>query len=175
MNKILSNLCSLTIAVSSLSSSLISNENTINSKYVLNSNYENNSFEKENYKGVHEWNRSFLDFEQIYKNLYTKYFLIISIYLREPDINEDKIIFFIKNILKMDYFTNFYSWLFSKLSNNEKSLLLSIILGSNIDIFNTWYKKALQFCIDSDDIVLSSKAKDIYDLYSERFNNVICS
>lgn len=175
MRSFLSNLCSLTIAITSFSSTFVLKEDVINNKYVLNSNYENNSFQQENYKGVHERNRSFLDFEQIYKNLYIKNFIIISTYLKESDINEDKIVLFIKKLLKKDYFDNFYSWLFLKLNDCEKSTLLSIILSSNIDIFNTWYTKSLKFCINSDDIVLSNKAKDIYDLYSERFDKIICS
>lgn len=55
---------------------------------------------------------------------------------------------------------------------NDKYLILSSLLDTNINIFEKWYLKYLNECINSNDITIKMKAKAIYDLYEEDFKKV---
>lgn len=55
---------------------------------------------------------------------------------------------------------------------NDKYLILSSLLDTNINIFEKWYVKYLDECINSNDITIKMKAKAIYDLYEEDFKKV---
>lgn len=55
---------------------------------------------------------------------------------------------------------------------NDKYLILSSLLDTDINIFENWYLKYLNECINSDDITIKMKAKAIYDLYEEDFKKV---
>lgn len=55
---------------------------------------------------------------------------------------------------------------------NDKYLILSSLLDTDINIFEKWYLKYLNECINSDDINIKMKAKSIYDLYEDAFKKV---
>lgn len=55
---------------------------------------------------------------------------------------------------------------------NDKYLILSSLLDTNINVFEKWYLKYLNECINSNDITIKMKAKAIYDLYEEDFKKV---
>lgn len=174
MKLFLSIVTSLTFVANPLCTVFKENVNHETNEYTMSSSFDDKTFEKENYKGIHMWTECLLNSENDYSNLYYKEYLILNDYLNETEIDEEKVLSFIDSMIKKENFRNLYFFIFSELNEFQKNSLLLIILGSDIDIFNDWYTKSLRLCIESKDLVLANKARDIYNLYSERFEQIIC-
>lgn len=143
-------------------------------EYIISSNTVNYSFEFENYKGDILWSWNVLESERGYDEIYLKDYLLFISFFDDAELEEESVVSFMEQAIKKDYFEDFYFWLFFKLNSSQKKTLLSILLSSEIDIFTSWYKKSLLLSCDSNDSVLSNNAKDIYNLYFERFEQILC-
>lgn len=69
-------------------------------------------------------------------------------------------------------FAIFFDNIMESKNINDKYLVLSSLLDTDINIFEKWYLKYLKECINSDDIDIKMKAKSIYELYEDSFKKV---
>lgn len=94
--------------------------------------------------------------------------------LNEYEDNQHEILRFLISHYKKDNFVTFFDYMMNKQNINNKYLILSFLLDTNINIFEKWYVKYLDECINSNDISIKMKAKAIYDLYEDSFKEIIC-
>lgn len=79
---------------------------------------------------------------------------------------------YVNSHYKKEDFVTFFNDIMESKNINDKYLILSSLLDTDINIFEKWYLKYLNECINSDDINIKMKAKQIYDLYEEAFKKV---
>ena len=106
------------------------------------------------------------------KNMYTHSFNRLCELLCEADEKEDELISFWKTASEKIYFEDFFEWSFLRLNPEHKYFALSSILSSDIDVFQKWFVESLRDSAKSENKFLSSKAKNIYDLYFDLFEKI---
>lgn len=103
---------------------------------------------------------------------YNKMFKELSKYSEYDDYEE--LINFLNKICNNINYPDFITWSIEKLEDYQKLNLILSILSSDTNIFNSWYKKILLNLKESKDIVLSSRAQDILNLYKNKFEEIKC-
>lgn len=76
--------------------------------------------------------------------------------------------------LQTSYFNEFFDWIIKNEKEKYLIQIVSILLNTDIDIFSLWYVKGLEKCINSDSCIISERAKSIYNLYKNKFEEVKC-
>ncbi len=103
-------------------------------------------------------------------NTYKDMFKLLSKYSSYDDY--DYLINFLNENCNDINYPNFILFSFDKLNDVQKLNLILSILTSDTNIFTSWYKNLLITSKKSSDIVLSSRAQDILDLYQKRFEQI---
>lgn len=85
-----------------------------------------------------------------------------------------EIISYLNSKSKDQHYKDLFDWILQNENNENKYLILSFILDSDINIFDIWYVKNLKKCINSDDILLRKRALSIYGLYRKQFEDLSC-
>lgn len=87
--------------------------------------------------------------------------------------DETELVEFIKNSKDNKLFLKSVSLLFSDNTKEiEQSYFINILLASDIDIFDDWYKLALIIASNSSSHSLARRAKDILNYYLEDFKTI---
>ena len=109
--------------------------------------------------------------ENINELSYDDFYRMILKYSSNDD-DYEPLIQFLNEKCKNLIYTKYILKSFDKLDDNQRLNLILSILSSEMDIFTTWYKEILNKSLKSSDVVLSSRAQDIFELYSDKFKEI---
>lgn len=102
---------------------------------------------------------------------YDEFYRMISKYSNN-DNDYEPLIQFLNEKSKNTIYTKYILKSFDELDDNQRLNLILSILSSEMNIFTSWYKEILTESLKSSDVVLSSRAQDILDLYSSKFEEI---
>ncbi len=88
------------------------------------------------------------------------------------DDNEDEIISFLKIYKKYSKFPVLIKYYFDNTTQINCKNCLNLILSSDINIFESWYKNLLIHFINSSNSVMKFVASNIYQLYKDTFDKI---
>ena len=86
------------------------------------------------------------------------------------DDNYSYLVEIVKDILNEPWFEEFFAYYIIKGTDYKRKFVLSNLLSSEINIFTTWYTRALRACMECSGNSLRRVAENIYKLYKDQFD-----
>ena len=85
---------------------------------------------------------------------------------------QSEILLFLKKCYEDINFKQLFDYIMTHTKDENKYLVLSSFLDTDVDIFSNWYVSGLRKCIQSSDAGVKMRATSIYNLYKEYFERI---